>query len=751
MAKTRRGRLTISANIVLTASVITRTLSLGFIIMAIYIKVGDDILDADVINIADLQDVAGMPLGTTMKSIVFSLNGIFALELLTGIFGIWGVIGQKKSMLIITVLMSSLMIIIYSIYLVILSILYHEKSCFRETLFNYIQAYSAGSHYISSTYFYNTFPNFLSKLGCEGRGQSGIYYCYDIYNEQLTSYLKTYLGLIVTCCVVQAITIVAVEYTYRKLEFKEKKSSITNNKYYLLLTIQHGIFRNVFNFAKDNWKRSKAVFISVILKIISLIVGAGLLGLGLILIGDEFIHDSSLKYIFSQIQFYNYYFYDILVGLAASSVVIGILTIVIAIFGLVGSWKKSSSVLIMSSVLSIILHVPRIVTVILFVVFVEKINDSMRVQLNLQQQGYFYNNFQSEITRKWNDMILQLKCCGVYSSSDTLSRSNGYADIFCCKNAHESRTDSGWHYYYHYHYYSYYYYYYNHLDFFGGCGGYKTDTCSEKIILKTRQFCGWFLAIVLLQILLEIVGFIFTNKEYSQIRSSDTLDNGIPKDSHNVCNIGTLGLAINVRYDSVFGNSDIEALLSKFRIADHTFTRALNLFSIAVSVGLWSMIIVAKLVEIGLWGKFIASADKELEDLLNTELSNNTYTYQNSQGSGYFNETSLSWNTLFIKAECCGVGSNITNSFTASYWYRYRRDSTSQRIPVQCCKSQTEVHPYAHQYDTDCTHNLLNGYYHSQGCDIVLVDRLDSYSLLFFVFMGINVLAEVGLQFILVL
>lgn len=49
-----------------------------------------------------------------------------------------------------------------------------------------------------------------------------------------------------------------------------------------------------------------------------------------------------------------------------------------------------------------------------------------------------------------------------------------------------------------------------------------------------------------------------------------------------VCNIGTLGFAINVRYDSVFGNSDIEALLSKFRIADHTFTRALNLFSIAV-------------------------------------------------------------------------------------------------------------------------------------------------------------------------
>ncbi|XP_052065317.1 uncharacterized protein LOC127705091 [Mytilus californianus] len=165
-----------------------------------------------------------------------------------------------------------------------------------------------------------------------------------------------------------------------------------------------------------------------------------------------------------------------------------------------------------------------------------------------------------------------------------------------------------------------------------------------------------------------------------------------------------------------------------------------------ISVGLWSMIAVANIVKIGLWGKFIASADKELEDLISTELMNNTYTYQNSQGSGYFNrETSLSWNTLFIKAECCGVGSNITHSFTASYWYVNRRDSTSQRIPVQCCKSQTEVYPYAYQYDTDCTANLVIGYYHSQGCDKVIVNRLDLYSLLFFVLMGINVFAEIGM------
>lgn len=41
-------------------------------------------------------------------------------------------------------------------------------------------------------------------------------------------------------------------------------------------------------------------------------------------------------------------------------------------------------------------------------------------------------------------------------------------------------------------------------------------------------------------------------------------------------------MAIYVRYDSVFGNIDIQALLSEFIIADQTLTRALNMFSIVV-------------------------------------------------------------------------------------------------------------------------------------------------------------------------
>ena len=67
--------------------------------MSIYIKVGDDILDDDVMKIVNIQKVGGMPLGTTVQCIVFSLIGVFAVEMVTGIFGIWGAIGRKKTML----------------------------------------------------------------------------------------------------------------------------------------------------------------------------------------------------------------------------------------------------------------------------------------------------------------------------------------------------------------------------------------------------------------------------------------------------------------------------------------------------------------------------------------------------------------------------------------------------------------------------------------------------------------------------
>lgn len=64
------------------------------------------------------------------------------------------------------------------------------------------------------------------------------------------------------------------------------------------------------------------------------------------------VYDFYIRYIFQRIEVYQYNFYDILVGLAASAVVIGIITLVNAIVGLFGSWRKSSLLIIMVCLVS---------------------------------------------------------------------------------------------------------------------------------------------------------------------------------------------------------------------------------------------------------------------------------------------------------------------------------------------------------------------------------------------------------------
>ncbi|CAC5380744.1 unnamed protein product [Mytilus coruscus] len=769
--------------------------------MSIYIKVKDDILDEEVIKIIDLEVIAGMPLGSTVKSIVFSLIGVFVVELTTGIFGLYGAFRREKRMLAVAVVLSSFLIVIYIIYIVLLSIIYHKKTDLYNTLINYTAAYelslSFGNSHLSYWNRLETFPEFLQELGCQNTSPERNY-CWSLYVQELGSYLEIYIGIIVTCIVCQICSIVAAEYIFRKLEFKEKKPSISENKYYLLLSLKHGILRSLIIFIKDNWSRSKVVFASVILKISSLVAGLGLLGLGLTLIGDLFISDGSLRHIFYKMQFYHYYFYDILVGLAAASVVIGICTSLVAVLGLVGSWRKSKRFLFMSSVLSFALHIPRIIAVVLWIVFIEEINDGMKFQLWLQQLGYFYGGSGNEITGKWNDMIMTLQCCGVNYYSETHT-TQGIQ--FCCKNAHprildkeDANTNS----------------YSEIFNYFGGCGGYKTETCAEVILDKTQMFVGWFLAIVLLQIVLEIIGVLFVNKEYSEILSTENPDNSTGQEIYTksvifrkifsgikafflsnwirskltlvrfismgiifICSLVVLCLAINIRYDKVFGNSDIQEIFSRINVTDHTFTRAINIFSIVtvtfssvsiavvifsivvitlpkwksvlkiVTAGLLCAVAVANIVQIGLWGKFLAGVSSELENELRAQFVSENGGYRYSQNSAtYDTSLSLSWNTLFVQAECCGVGSLIESSFTSTKWYS-SGDRSGNRIPVQCCISQSDVFPYSTREDSHCTSSMLDGYFYSQSCDDAVEKKLKTYSIIFFVFMTIIILAEI--------
>ncbi|XP_076116464.1 uncharacterized protein LOC143083941 isoform X1 [Mytilus galloprovincialis] len=318
------------------------------------------------------------------------------------------------------------------------------------------------------------------------------------------------------------------------------------------------------------------------------------------------------------------------------------------------------------------------------------------------------------------------------------------------------------------------------------------------------MFVGWFLAIVLLQIVLEIIGFVFVSKEYLVIMLTESAENPTGatlnaksvifrkmfKEIKSFCvsnwkrtkisllhfislgclfifNIVVICLAINIRFDKVFGNSDIQELFSKINIADHTFTSAINTFSIVtvtfsslsiavvifsfivmalpkwksvlsfVSAGVLCIVAVANLLQEGLWVIFFNNVSSELEDELMKQFNSTNGGYDYSDKSATHDlSLSFSWNTLFVQAECCGVGPRIESSFKSTYWYVYGDRSAGQRIPVQCCISQTDVFPYSTRTDSNCTTSMLDGYYRSQSCDVAVKERLEIYNTIFIVFMA---------------
>ena len=81
--------------------------------MSIYIKEADDILESDVIKIVNVYNINGIPYGTAVKCVIYSLAGVFALDLLKGISGFYGVFAKKQQLLVVVSLLSRIMSYLY--------------------------------------------------------------------------------------------------------------------------------------------------------------------------------------------------------------------------------------------------------------------------------------------------------------------------------------------------------------------------------------------------------------------------------------------------------------------------------------------------------------------------------------------------------------------------------------------------------------------------------------------------------------
>ncbi|XP_052066424.1 uncharacterized protein LOC127706053 isoform X1 [Mytilus californianus] len=781
----RRGRITLSANIILTASLIARTFSLGFVAISIYIKIAESVLDENVIKIVNIYDIYGMPIGTTTKWVVFSLIGAFVLDTTSGVFGVCGAFYKKPYFLVVNIVLSSVMIVIYAGYITLISIVYYKKSALSEVLYSYGETYT--HILLQSNYQYDYFPSFMRKLGCTINHRTS---CYEQYNEQLSTFLEAYLGIISSCLMCQIIVVVASEYTYRKFEVKASKEKISRKPYYLLLTTQHGLCRSLCIFARRSFQKSVATSVAVVIKICLLLSGVVMLILGIYIVQNDFITNSKLKNIFYKLQFYNYYFYDIKIGLTATCIVIGTCSILIGVTGIVSSWKKSRKWLCANVVMSAVLQVVRVLTFVLGLVIFLKILSSLEYELSIQQAGYYYSLSVNEITEAWNTMLLTLECCGVRSYADTYG--NSYGTPFCCKNANEHILHPGG---------LYSSIDYNNFAYIGGCTGFKTTTCSFVIEYRIKVFMIIFLTTVMTQIVLECLGFAYVNKEFQKflpsVKASENrvTDNNIFKVifcssgsaiknnwkrskssrvvfiSVLVCFVSSLLMLILIvclRYDAVFGNKDIndhlfedvyfenvslKDILYYFIIITTTYSVALGcmssfglaviltankrrfklLISFEVSLILLALCSIVILVVSGLWTSWIMSSASE-------KLSNDMAYYYKSDTS-WDHGKSLAWNTLYVKNKCCGVGAAGWSSFQSTTWWT-SPNQNGKSIPDYCCKSETRVYPYESKSTNACTTLLTNTLHHSDGCDTALKTRLSAYMIVFFVAISIVIIMQ---------
>lgn len=138
------------------------------------------------------------------------------------------------------------------------------------------------------------------------------------------------------------------------------------------------------------------------------------------------------------------------------------------------------------------------------------------------------------------------------------------------------------------------------------------------------------------------------------------------------------------------------------------------------------LLLIGKIVVLALWyfmnDKFISTIKGELKTNLETKYTNDDLTSD---------QTSTSWNYLFLTFECCGVNavSSSTNDFDNSPW---QTGSPSYDIPYGCCPGVTSSN-YTLTAATNplCPVTPVGQY--AKGCYDAVYDFIKGYSLWFYI------------------
>lgn len=164
---------------------------------------------------------------------------------------------------------------------------------------------------------------------------------------------------------------------------------------------------------------------------------------------------------------------------------------------------------------------------------------------------------------------------------------------------------------------------------------------------------------------------------------------------------------------------------------------------------LWAYIIILvvlillQIVVVALWIFMRQTGDEWFRGQLLEQLDN----YEGPEAT---DDVSKGWNTLFMKAKCCGVNNqyssgSTTNDFRdrGSKWWNNNRQPT-ENVPASCCKGATQSTVLNYVGSTKCPAAAGTPiYYYEEGCYERITIIVEKYSLCMLVVIGVIFFVQV--------
>ncbi|XP_021375101.1 uncharacterized protein LOC110464290 [Mizuhopecten yessoensis] len=782
--KVKRGLMPIGVNILLVSVLLFRLISSGCAVYALVMLHTDAVLQTVHTSFVDTLYVFGrIPLGYMLVVITYSCAcAMMPVQVINSVMGLAGVLFTKRSIVYAHICMSFFTIPVMMVYAVLLAgglrdFYYGIDDKFRNEI-------NTGTHA----------DDIKTKLSCCGfSGEDPcmnfyLYYpykkipgCWDLWSSPFHNFLSTMLAFVISMLILEVLNLVVTDYEYRKWRLNEEPERPENTG--VLPYISRDAFGDICVSIVLYWRKGALSFVMR-----SLALCQGCVGVSLVIYGGYSIKEYPSfvsEFSISRLRFNNIYFDDLIRILSSLLVLCGGVSLFTSLQGVSVTCVTSRAAYYVSALVNILGVVMTVTVIIFWAVFYAKVRYGMEQEVeDLFSISLRYDPYLQYAL----DLVQTLKCCGITGQQDfmnlvpsgTWNRISPHCSnfrpcapvlqdhfrtfsgvglslvsfllllqmvSFICANkkmgelstgtsvSESERTRPTA----------------EHEPIIPAAEHEPTSPAAEhepiSVISEPMQTTP--------AVRKGVIGIL--KRRVTQLWADDKA-NGVGivlKFVTLLCGLSLVVTGLLLKFDDIFDDIDLHTLFYKLGFNNRRFTYYLVAVAYCMlGLGISEMAIVfyglliycwnSKFLEyilIVLRGSFCAvliviiglsiesksNIDWTMYDQLITEFK----TYQNY----YYGNPGITWNLLFFKMECCGVGNyGDFNTITMT---------NSRQIPIYCCKNVTEWRPDLDSGMESCTDSLVADTFHETGCNDALLDRFGGYMITFFNLLSFLVIFQV--------